>query len=127
MSYPENYLYTKEHEWLKVEGNVAKVGITQYAVEQLGDVVHLELPEAGATFGAGESFGTVESTKTVSDLYLPAAGKIVKAYEELLDAPEKVAESPHDEAWLIEVELDEKPEGLMTSAEYVAYLEQSEE
>src|SRR5262249_28888227 len=103
MSYPKDYLYTKEHEWLKVQGKNGTIGITKFAIEQLGDVVHLELPKVGAKFKAAEAFGTVESTKTVSDLYMPVEGTVTEVNSALTDAPEKLADDPHGTAWLVKV------------------------
>lgn len=122
-NYPDSLLYTKEHEWIKVDGKSALVGITSYAIEQLGDVVHLELPKVGASYKAGDSFGTIESTKTVSDLYMPVAGKVVEVNASLKDAPETITEDPHGKCWLVKIELDGAPGALMKSAEYQKYIE----
>lgn len=122
MSYPANARFSKEHEWVVVEGNKGTVGITRYAVDQLGDVVHIDLPKVGAAFKAGESFGTIESTKTVSDLYMPVDAKVVEVNKSLGDAPEKVSEDPHGSAWIVKVELSGDAKGLMTAAEYEKYI-----
>lgn len=120
--YPQELLYTKEHEWIKVEGNTATVGITAYAIEQLGDVVHMDLPKVGASFKAGDTFGTIESTKTVSDLYMPAAGKVTDVNSALKDAPEQISEDPHGKWWLVKLEVSGAPEGTMKSEAYEKYI-----
>ena len=123
MSYPGDLLYTKEHEWVKVEGTKATVGITKFAVEQLGDVVHIEMPKIGAAYKAGDSFGTVESTKTVSDLYMPVAGTIAEINAAFKDAPENIAEDPHGTGWIVKIELKGELTGLLKSAEYEKYIQ----
>src|SRR5579871_3238567 len=105
MSYPANYRYTKEHEWVNVQGNTATVGITDYAQHELGDVVFVELPKPGAKLEAGKSFGTVESVKAVSEIYAPVSGEVVEANGDLHDAPEKINSNPHGAAWLIKLKL----------------------
>jgi len=104
-TYPESLKYTKEHEWARVSGNVATVGITAYAKDQLGDVVYLELPEPGATVKKGEPFGVVESTKAVSELFAPISGKVLKVNKALVDAPEIINDDPHEKGWMVEVEM----------------------
>lgn len=104
---PDNLKYSKEHEWVRVEGNRVYIGITDFAQDELGDIVYVELPEAGATLTANEVFGTVESVKTVSDLYAPVTGTVVETNGGLLDAPEKVNTSPYDEGWMIVVEVQD--------------------
>jgi glycine cleavage system H protein len=101
MSVPEELQYTKTHEWVRLEDDIATVGITEHAQDELGDVVFIELPEKGASFGAGDSFGTVESVKAVSDLYAPVGGDIVEVNEALNDAPEKINEEPYGGGWMI--------------------------
>ncbi|WP_206830394.1 glycine cleavage system protein GcvH [Alicyclobacillus fructus] len=110
MNIPEGLKYSREHEWVRVDGQRAYVGITDYAQDELGDIVYVELPEVGAQLKAGETFGTVESVKTVSDLYAPVSGRVVQVNEELANAPEKVNESPYDDAWMIVVEMDDPSE-----------------
>jgi glycine cleavage system H protein len=105
--YPTDRRYSKEHEWVRVEGERGTVGITDHAQNQLGDVVFLELPEVGARLESGESFGTVESVKAVSELYAPVSGEVVEVNSALVDAPEKVNEDPHGEAWMVVVKLDD--------------------
>ena len=122
MNIPAELKYTKEHEWIRIAGDSAEIGITSFAIEQLGDVVHLDLPKAGAEFKAGESFGTIESTKTVSDLYMPAAGKVVEVNSALLQAPEDIANDPHGKFWLLKVTLNSAPAGLMSAEQYSKYI-----
>ena len=122
MTYPGDCKYTKEHEWIRVEGATAVIGVTKYAIEQLGDVVHLDLPKVGAVLKAHDTFGTIESTKTVSDLYSPAAGTVAEVNASLVDSPESIAEDPYVKGWLIKVTLDGTPAGLMSAAEYEKYV-----
>ena len=122
MTYPTHLQYTKEHEWIKIEGTTGTVGITAYAIEQLGDVVHLELPKVGTKFKAGDTFGTIESTKTVSDLYVPANGTITEVNTELANAPEQISEDPHNKYWLIKVTLESSPTGLLAASDYEKYI-----
>src|SRR5271166_6544355 len=105
MAYPTNYRYTKEHEWVDAKGDVATIGITDYAQHELGDVVFVELPKPGKKIEAGKSFGTVESVKAVSEIYAPAAGEVIEANGELQNTPEKINTDPHGSAWLIKVRL----------------------
>ena len=123
MPYPESYRYTKEHEWIKVEGNSATVGITDHAQESLGDIVFVELPKVGAEVGAHKTFGSVESVKAVSDLYSPASGKVTAINEELANAPEKINSDAHG-SWMIKLELTNPAEvnELMDSAAYEKYV-----
>ncbi|MBZ5703581.1 MAG: glycine cleavage system protein GcvH [Acidobacteriia bacterium] len=124
MAYPPQYRYTKEHEWIQVQGELATIGITDYAQQELGDVVFVELPKAGARIETGKSFGTVESVKAVSEIYAPAAGEVVEANAALGEAPEKINADPHGAAWLIKVRLANPAElnGLMDAAAYEAYI-----
>ena len=103
MNIPEDLQYTKSHEWVRIEGDTATIGITDHAQDELGDVVFVELPEEGDTFDAGESFGTVESVKAVSDLYTPVGGEIVEVNSALNDAPEKINEDPYGEGWIVKL------------------------
>lgn len=123
MAYTDDRMYTKEHEWIKIAGDTATVGVTAFAVEQLGDVVHLELPEVGKKFKAGESFGTVESTKTVSDLYMPADAEVLARNEALLNAPEDLPEDAHEKGWLLKIKVTNAPTNLMSAAAYERYIE----
>jgi glycine cleavage system H protein len=123
---PSNLKYSKEHEWVRVEGNKAYIGITHFAQSELGDIVFVELPEVGAELTAHETFGTVESVKTVSDLYAPVSGTIVEVNGELNDAPEKVNEAPYEAGWMIVVEMS-KPEeldDLLTAEQYTEHISQ---
>ena len=115
--------YTKDHEYIRVEGDTGTVGITDYAQSQLGDVVYVELPETGATFEAGQAFGTVESVKAVSDLYAPVGGEVVEVNGALADAPEKINEDPYGDGWILK--LRKSGEGdLLSAGEYEQFLEQ---
>lgn len=122
--YPDNYKYTKEHEWVKVLDGIATVGITDYATEQLGDVVHLELPQMTSEFESGDTFGVVESVKSVSDIYSPVAGKIVDVNTLLTEHPGMINEDPYNEGWLVKLEINDKKEidALMSSEAYEAFL-----
>jgi glycine cleavage system H protein len=119
-TYPESLKYTKEHEWARVSGNVAAVGITAYAKDQLGDVVYLELPEPGATVKKGEPFGVVESTKAVSELFAPVSGKVLKVNKALVDAPETINDDPHEKGWMVEIEMSNPTEAneLLSAKQY---------
>ncbi|MFC3886664.1 glycine cleavage system protein GcvH [Bacillus songklensis] len=120
MNTPNELRYSEEHEWVKTEGNVVRVGITDFAQSELGDIVFVELPEVGATVQADEPFGSVESVKTVSELYAPISGKVVEVNEDLNDNPEFVNESPYEKAWMIIIEPSDASEvdKLMTAEEY---------
>ena len=103
MSVPGDLQYTKSHEWVRTEGDTATIGITDHAQDELGDVVFVELPDEGTTLDAGESFGTVESVKAVSDLYTPVGGEVVEVNSALNDAPEKINEDPYGEGWIVKL------------------------
>jgi glycine cleavage system H protein len=122
--YPENFRYTKEHEWILVEGGTATIGITFHAQEELGDIVYVDLPKAGAQLTAGNPLGSVESVKAVSDIYAPASGEVTEVNESLADAPEKLNADPHGAGWLVKLRLTNpsEPQGLMTAADYQAYI-----
>ena len=107
MAVPSEFKYSKEHEWVKIENNVATVGITEYAQNELGDIVFVELPETDDELNEGDTFGSVESVKTVSELYAPISGKIVEVNEELEDIPECVNESPYEKAWMVKIEISD--------------------
>ena len=126
MSTPKELLYSKEHEWVKVEDGKATIGITDFAQSELGDIVFVELPEVGDEVSKDQPFGSVESVKTVSELYAPISGKVVAINEELLDNPEYVNESPYGTAWMITVEVtyDEEVKELMDADAYTALIEQ---
>lgn len=123
MAIPKDCKYTKEHEWIKAQGNTAQVGITDHAQEALGDIVFVELPKVGTTVEAGKSFGTVESVKAVSELYAPASGKVVEINEALNQSPESV-NADAQAAWMIRLELSNPGElnGLLTAEQYEAYI-----
>ena len=120
MSIPKDLRYTQEHEWVKIEGNKVRVGITDFAQHELGDIVFVELPEVGDTVTFNETFGSVESVKTVSELYSPVSGTVVEINEALADSPEFVNESPYENAWMIVVELSNEAEveSLLTAEAY---------
>ncbi|MED1468737.1 glycine cleavage system protein GcvH [Bacillus salipaludis] len=120
MSTPKELRYSEEHEWVKVEGEKVRIGITDFAQHELGDIVFVELPEVGNEVSADEPFGSVESVKTVSELYAPVSGKIVEINEDLSDNPEFVNESPYEKAWMIVVEVSDSSEldKLMTAEQY---------
>ncbi|MCP5112199.1 MAG: glycine cleavage system protein GcvH [bacterium] len=126
--YPENYRYTKDHEWLTVEGDTATIGITHHAQSELGDIVYVDLPRPGDAVAADKTMGSVESVKAVSDIYSPLTGEVVEVNEGLADAPEKVNEDPHGEAWMVKVKLSKPGEldNLMSAADYKAYIEKGE-
>ena len=119
MTYPANLKYSKDHEWIDVSGDTGKVGITDYAQQQLGDVVYVELPEVGAKLKQGQSFGTIESVKAVSELYSPVTGEVVEVNTALKDKPETVNAQPH-ESWMIVVKLTNPGEtgALLDAAQY---------
>lgn len=123
--YPVELKYTEEHEWVRVEGNVARVGITDFAQKELGDVVFVELPGVGDSIKAAESLGVVESVKAVSDIYSPVSGQIVKVNEKLEDSPELINQDPYGEGWIAEIEVEDPKEleGLLTAEEYQAIVE----
>src|SRR5438270_7200809 len=123
MPYPAEYKYTKEHEWIKTEGNNATIGITTYAQESLGDIVFVELPKVGSEITAGKPFGTVESVKAVSDLYAPASGSVTEVNPELATAPEKVNKDAHS-AWMIKVTLKDPGElnSLLSASDYEKFV-----
>ena len=119
MSYPADLKYTKEHEWIRVDGNVGTIGITDFAQQQLGDVVYVELPEKGAVLKAGQPFGTIESVKAVSELYAPISGEVVEVNTALKQKPEDVNTEPH-ESWMIVIKVSNTGElsGLLDAAQY---------
>lgn len=124
MDVKENLKYTKDHEWVSVEGNIATVGITDFAQSELGDIVYVEVDTLDETLNKDEVFGTVEAVKTVSDLFLPMSGKIVEFNESLSDAPESINESPYEEGWIIKVEVSNPDEinDLLNSNDYSALI-----
>lgn len=124
MSYPDTYKYTKEHEWVHVEGEMGTVGITDHAQSELGDIVFVELPKPGSKISKGETLGSVESVKAVSDIYSPVSGEVTEVNEALSTNPEKLNEDPHGNAWLARVKLSAPGEinGLLSAADYEKYI-----
>ena len=124
MDVKENLKYTKDHEWVSVEGNIATVGITDFAQSELGDIVYVEVDTLDETLNKDEVFGTVEAVKTVSDLFLPVSGKIVEFNQSLSDAPESINESPYEQGWIIKVEVSNPDEinELLNSDDYSALI-----
>lgn len=122
--YPEGLRYTKEHEWARVEGKTVTIGITRFAVEQLGDITQVDLPKEGEHITKDEVFGTVESVKAVSDLFAPCSGTVVKVNDPLADSPEYVNDEPYDEGWMVQVEVNDPAElaSLMDATQYQAFL-----
>lgn len=118
MSVPKELLYSKEHEWVKKEDEKVRIGITDFAQDELGDIVFVELPEPGDELEINEPFGSVESVKTVSELYAPISGKVVEVNEELEDSPELVNESPYEKAWMVVVEPTSELDDLLTAEAY---------
>ncbi len=122
MDFPASLKYTKDHEWIDNTTGTATVGVTSYAIEQLGDIVHIDLPKVGETFAAGAAFGTIESTKTVSDLYLPVAGKIVAVNDQALKTPELLQDDSYKNGWLVKVEISGAASGLLDAASYQKFV-----
>ena len=125
MSVPEELQYTRSHEWVRTEGDTATIGITDHAQDELGDIVFVELPEEGVTFDAGDSFGTVESVKAVSDLYTPVGGEVVEVNEALSDSPEKINEDPYGEGWIVKIQVSGEGD-LLSASDYEQFLEEEE-
>jgi glycine cleavage system H protein len=122
--YPENLRYTKEHEWVRVDGDLGVVGITDHAQDQLGDIVYVDLPKIGARIEQGKTLGSVESVKAVSDIYAPVSGEVVEVNETLTTAPEKLNQDPHGAAWLVKMKLSAPNEtkALLSAGEYQNYV-----
>ena len=122
--YPENFRYTKEHEWVLVEGDTGTIGITDHAQEELGDIVYVDLPHVGTRLETGKSLGSVESVKAVSDIYAPLSGEVLEVNSLLADAPEKLNQDPHGAAWLVKIRLDAPAEALnlLSAADYQTYI-----
>ncbi|MBI4515337.1 MAG: glycine cleavage system protein GcvH [Deltaproteobacteria bacterium] len=129
MEFPEDLKYSKEHEWVLVEGGVATVGITDYAQEQLGDIVFVELPAVGDKVSKDEAFGVVESVKAVSDVFAPISGAVLEVNDDLPDSPDMLNEDPYGDGWIIKVEMSDKTDldDLMTAAEYEQYVAEEKE
>jgi glycine cleavage system H protein len=128
MEVPKDLRYTNEHEWLKVDGTKGVVGITQFAQDQLGDVVFVEVPAVGTDLTTENTFGVVESVKTVSDLYAPVSGKVVNVNKDLEANPELVNQDPYGKGWMIEVELSDasQVDGLLSAADYEAFIKEQQ-
>jgi glycine cleavage system H protein len=122
--YPENFRYTKEHEWVLVEGDLGTIGITDHAQEELGDIVYVDLPKVGSAIEQGKSLGSVESVKAVSDIYSPVSGEIAEVNPMLVDAPETLNNDPHGAGWLVKVRLSDpkQAEALLSAADYQSYV-----
>jgi glycine cleavage system H protein len=120
MNIPEGLKYTKDHEWIKIEGNIATIGITDFAQGELGDIVYVDISSVGQTIKQHEVFGTVEAVKTVSDLFMPVSGKVIEFNKALDSAPEKVNADPYGDGWMVKVELNNNKEvdGLLSTAQY---------
>ena len=123
--YPENYLYSREHEWVRVDEGVCVLGITEFAQEELGEVVYVELPEVGQVFDAGDEIGTIESVKAVAEVYTPVAGEIVEVNEAVADDPEMLNDDPHKDGWLVKIQFssDNDLKELMSAEEYGRFIE----
>jgi glycine cleavage system H protein len=124
MSHPSDRVYSKEHEWVVVDGDVATIGISHFAQDQLGEVVYIDLPGEGDSIEAGDTFGEIESVKSVSELYAPISGEIVEVNNSLDDSPETVNASPHDDGWMIKVRIEDasQVDALMSAEEYDAFI-----
>lgn len=122
--YPENYRYTKEHEWVRVDGDSGWIGITDHAQEELGDIVYVDLPKVGAKLEQGKTLGSVESVKAVSDIYAPVSGEVIEINDALQTAPEKLNQDPHGEAWIVRIRLTAPDElnKLLSAADYQSYI-----
>jgi len=123
-TYPEEYRYTKEHEWVRVEGDAGVIGITDHAQKELGDIVYVDLPKPGTRVEQGKTIGSVESVKAVSDVYSPVSGEVIAVNESLTEKPEKLNQDPHGAAWLVKVKLSapKEADGLMSAADYRSYV-----
>jgi glycine cleavage system H protein len=124
MAHPSDRVYSNEHEWVIVDGDTATIGISSFAQDQLGEVVYVDLPSAGDSVSAGDTFGEIESVKSVSELFAPVTGEVLEVNDTLSDSPETVNQDPHGEGWMIKVKLDDASEvdGLMSAEEYDAFL-----
>jgi glycine cleavage system H protein len=127
-TYPNDYLYTEEHEWVRVEDDLCTLGITQYAQKELGEVVFVELPEVGQVFDAHDEIGTIESVKAVAEVYTPVAGEVVEINDTVVDSPEMINDDPHGDGWLVKIRFSSSAdlESLMNGESYEKYLEEGE-
>ena len=107
MNHPKNLMYTSEHEWVKLEGNIATIGITDFAQSELGDIIFLEFPNIDEHFSSGDVFGTIEAVKTVSDIYMPLTGKVIDINEDLNDSPEEVNDDPYENGWMVKIQIED--------------------
>lgn len=125
-SYPDDRLYSKSHEWIRLEGTEATIGITDHAQKELGEIVFVDMPESGEVFDAGEEFGTIESVKAVSELFLPLAGEVIETNKMLADEPGAVNEDPHGDGWLLKIKVssDGDTTGLLSAADYEKFVEE---
>ena len=128
MSYPADFLYSQEHEWIQVNGDEATIGITAFAQQELGEVVYVELPEADQNFSQGDEIGTIESVKAVAELYIPVSGVVLEVNEAVVDDPEVLNDDPHGEGWLVKIRMSNVAElgSLMSAAAYDAFLREGE-
>lgn len=126
--YPQNLYYTKDHEWVRVEGDIATVGITEFAQKQLGDIVYIELPEIGRNLEVHQTIGAIESVKAVSDVFSPIAGEVIEVNEKLNDSPELINQDPYGQGWIIKLRIKNKEElnNLMNASDYEKYVESLE-
>lgn len=118
MNIPDSLQYTKDHEWIKIDGSTATIGITDFAQGELGDIVYVDISSVGKEVAGGDVFGTVEAVKTVSDLYMPITGKVLEVNPLLDGSPEKVNEDPYGDGWMVKAEIIGSPEGLLSAAQY---------
>jgi glycine cleavage system H protein len=127
--YPSDYLYTKEHEWVRVEDDICVLGISEFAQDELGEVVYVELPEVGQVFDANDEIGTIESVKAVAEIFTPVAGEIVEVNEAVIDDPELLNDDPHVEGWLVKLRFSSASDrdGLMKADAYESYVQSGEE
>jgi len=128
MDFPGGLQYTKDHEWIQLEDGTATIGVTEFAIEQLGDIVHLDLPEVGAEFESGDTFGTIESTKTVSDLYIPLTGVVTAINDQLQDKLESLGEDPYKSGWLVKVKTSgsTSSDELLSAEKYEAFIKEQD-
>ena len=126
MHVPEELQYTRSHEWVRTEDDTATIGITDHAQDELGDIVFVELPEVGATLDPGDSFGTIESVKAVSDLYTPVGGEVVEVNEALNDSPEMVNEDPYGDGWIMRLRVSDEGSGFLSASDYEQFVEEEE-
>lgn len=127
--YPSDYLYTKEHEWVRVEDEICVLGISEFAQDELGEVVYVELPEVGQVFDANDEIGTIESVKAVAEIFTPVAGEVVEVNEAVIDDPELLNDDPHGEGWLVKLRFSSASDldGLMKAEAYESYVQSGEE